>query len=78
MRKLKVLSGAELLVVFRRFGFMQFSQRGSHAKRRETPGGRQTLTIALHMQNGQGHVTRNLQASLPLHLGKRVSAALFH
>jgi predicted RNA binding protein YcfA (HicA-like mRNA interferase family) len=53
--RLRTLSGPELLVVFRKFGFARFSQRGSHVKlRREVPGGRQTLTVPLHKELDKG------------------------
>jgi predicted RNA binding protein YcfA (HicA-like mRNA interferase family) len=55
MRKLKAASGPSLLAVFGKFGFVKLSQRGSHAKlRRETPGGRQTLTVPLHKELDKG------------------------
>ncbi len=55
MRKLRILSGAEVVVVLRKFGFVQYTQRGSHAKlRRETPLGRQTLTVPLHKELDKG------------------------
>jgi predicted RNA binding protein YcfA (HicA-like mRNA interferase family) len=40
MRKLKALSGADVLGLFKKHGFKQISQRGSHVKlRRETRPG---------------------------------------
>jgi predicted RNA binding protein YcfA (HicA-like mRNA interferase family) len=54
-RRLKALSGDDLLVIFRRFRFVKHSQRGSHIKlRREAPQGRQTLTIVLHKEIDKG------------------------
>jgi predicted RNA binding protein YcfA (HicA-like mRNA interferase family) len=55
MARLKTLSGDDLLSTFRHFGFSKSSQRGSHVKlRRETPRGRQTLTIVLHKEVDKG------------------------
>ena len=55
MRKLKTLSGSELVVVFGKFGFIRSRQRGSHVKlQRQTPGGRQTLTVPLHKELDKG------------------------
>lgn len=55
MRRLKTLSGTSVMTVFRKFGFEQVSQRGSHAKmRRETLDGRQTLTIPMHKELDKG------------------------
>ena len=55
MRKLKSMSGTDLLALFKKRGFRQISQRGSHVKlRRETPAGRQTLTVALHKELDKG------------------------
>jgi predicted RNA binding protein YcfA (HicA-like mRNA interferase family) len=55
MRRLKVLSGGQALDVLKRFGFTKHSQRGSHVKlRRDTPGGRQTLTVPLHKELDRG------------------------
>jgi predicted RNA binding protein YcfA (HicA-like mRNA interferase family) len=57
MRKLKTLSGSDIVAALRKFGFAQLSQRGSHAKlRRETPRGRQTLTVPLHKELDKGTV----------------------
>lgn len=55
MAKPKNLSGNDVIAVLRRFGFAQFSQRGSHVKlRRETPSGRQTLTVPIHKELDKG------------------------
>jgi predicted RNA binding protein YcfA (HicA-like mRNA interferase family) len=56
MPKLLTLSGDDVLRVFRLFGFVKFSQRGSHVKlRRVTPdGSRQTLTIVTHKEIDKG------------------------
>jgi predicted RNA binding protein YcfA (HicA-like mRNA interferase family) len=50
MPRLRRLSGAELLRIFRGFGFTVHSQRGSHIKLRRTlaDGAVQTLTIPAH------------------------------
>jgi predicted RNA binding protein YcfA (HicA-like mRNA interferase family) len=50
MPRLRRLSGAELLRIFRGFGFTIHSQRGSHIKLRRThaDGTTQTLTIPAH------------------------------
>lgn len=55
MPKLKSLSGADLLRIFGSFGFVQYSQRGSHVKlRRDVLGQRQTLTIPMHREIDRG------------------------
>jgi predicted RNA binding protein YcfA (HicA-like mRNA interferase family) len=56
MPKLKVLSGADVLRILNRFGFVPESQRGSHVKvRRVTPSGsRQSLTVPLHREIDRG------------------------
>ncbi len=55
MPKLRSLSGQDLLRIFSRFGFVKFSQRGSHVKlRREGPSGKQILTIVLHREVDKG------------------------
>ena len=50
MPRLRRLSGAELVQIFRGFGFTVHSQRGSHVKLRRTVAGgtTQTLTIPGH------------------------------
>jgi predicted RNA binding protein YcfA (HicA-like mRNA interferase family) len=50
MPSLRRLSGAEVEVIFKQFGFGRYSQRGSHVKlRRLSPEGhKQTLTIVTH------------------------------
>jgi len=46
MSKLKRLSGADAITIFKKFGFDVHSQKGSHIKlRRITPLGKETLTI---------------------------------
>ena len=68
MAKLRTLSGDDLVKVFGRFGFSEYSQRGSHLKlRRQTPLGRQTLTIPLHPELDKGDTSNNLSASAPLY-----------
>jgi predicted RNA binding protein YcfA (HicA-like mRNA interferase family) len=55
MPKLRSLSGLDLLRIFSKFGFVKFSQRGSHVKlRREIAGRRQILTIVLHREVDKG------------------------
>ena len=56
MPKLRVLSGREVLKIFRKFGFDEFSQRGSHIKlRRVLEGGQaQTLTVPNHDEIDRG------------------------
>lgn len=50
MPKLRRLSGAEVIAILARFGFVLHAQRGSHAKlRRALPDGTaQTLTVPVH------------------------------
>lgn len=50
MPRLRRLSGAELIRIFRGFGFVVHSQRGSHIKLRRTQadGTAETLIIAAH------------------------------
>ena len=50
MPKLRRLSGAEIITILNRFGFVLHAQRGSHAKlRRVLPDGVvQTLTVPVH------------------------------
>jgi predicted RNA binding protein YcfA (HicA-like mRNA interferase family) len=52
MPRLRRLSGAELVRIFRGFGFTVHSQRGSHIKLRRTraDGMAETLTIPAHHQ----------------------------
>jgi predicted RNA binding protein YcfA (HicA-like mRNA interferase family) len=53
--KLKKLSGAEVVAVFKIFGFVVHSQRGSHVKlRRLVITEKQTLTIPLHSELDTG------------------------
>ena len=55
-RKLRRLSGAEVVRVLESFGFVVTSQRGSHAKlRRVTEDGeKQTLTVPMHRELDTG------------------------
>ena len=55
-KRLKVLSGAEVLRILSIFGFKVVSQRGSHIKLRriESGGERQTLTIPNHKELDRG------------------------
>ena len=50
MPRLRRLSGAELVQIFRAFGFGAHTQRGSHLKLRRTlpDGTKQTLTVPAH------------------------------
>ena len=54
--RLKRLSGKDVVVILRRFGFAVLSQRGSHAKlRRWGPKGeKQTLLVPLHGELATG------------------------
>jgi predicted RNA binding protein YcfA (HicA-like mRNA interferase family) len=56
MARLRTLSGSDLLRILGQFGFITFSQRGSHVKlRRVTPDGSpQTLTIVTHREVDRG------------------------
>lgn len=56
MAKLRTLSGADLLKIFKTAGFEPVSQRGSHIKLRRTlpVGVRQTLTIVSHAEVDRG------------------------
>jgi predicted RNA binding protein YcfA (HicA-like mRNA interferase family) len=55
MPKLRSLSGHDLLRIFSQFGFVKFSQRGSHVKlRREVAGRGQILTVVLHKEVDKG------------------------
>lgn len=58
MARLRTLSGREIAAIFGEFGFVQFSQRGSHIKlRRMVEKGRvQTLTIPDHREVDRGTV----------------------
>lgn len=54
--KLKVLSGSDLIFIFRSFDFNVASQKGSHVKLARTLHGeeRQILTIPLHDELDRG------------------------
>jgi predicted RNA binding protein YcfA (HicA-like mRNA interferase family) len=56
MPKLRVLSGAEVLKIFRKFDFEAWAQRGSHVKvRRVLEDGRtQNLTVPHHDEIDRG------------------------
>jgi len=55
--KLKHLSGAEVVSIFRMFNFEVHSQKGSHVKlRRLVQGKKQTLTIPLHAELDTGTI----------------------
>jgi predicted RNA binding protein YcfA (HicA-like mRNA interferase family) len=54
-RRLRRLSGLEVVTILRRFGFDQVAGRGSHTKlRRDGPAGRQNITIPLHRELDSG------------------------
>jgi predicted RNA binding protein YcfA (HicA-like mRNA interferase family) len=50
------MSGQEVVAVFKSFGFVGFSQRGSHIKLRRigTGGQKQTLTVPNHRELDSG------------------------
>lgn len=53
--KLRRLSGTEVVAILGIFGFVVYSQRGSHAKlRRLTQGKKETLTIPVHPELDAG------------------------
>ena len=55
MPKLRVLSADDLLALFIDFGFSVVAQKGSHIKlQRNTPTGKQTLTIPNHKELDTG------------------------
>ena len=55
MPKLRRLSGDEVVGILRTFGFRVASQHGSHVKLvRETPSGRQVLTVPAHRELDTG------------------------
>lgn len=55
MPKLRRLSGDDVVSIFRGFGFRVAGQRGSHIKlARESPSGRQVLTIPAHRELDTG------------------------
>ncbi len=55
MPRLRRLSGAEVIAVFRGFGFEIISTRGSHAKLRRFVGDvKQTLTVPTHAELDTG------------------------
>ncbi len=56
MAKLRALSGKDLLRIFDAFGFVVYSQNGSHIKiRRVLPSGvRQSLTVVNHSSVDRG------------------------
>lgn len=55
MPKLRVLSGADLVKIFKNFGFVVVFQKGSHAKlRRMMHDSHQTLTIPIHKNVEKG------------------------
>ena len=56
MPKLRRLSGGDLVHTFARFGFRQFSQRGSHVKLRRVlvNGVRENLTVPSHDELDRG------------------------
>jgi predicted RNA binding protein YcfA (HicA-like mRNA interferase family) len=56
MPRLRRLSGAEIIAILGRFGFVLHARRGSHAKlRRMLPDGTaQTLTVPMHVELDTG------------------------
>ncbi len=57
MPKLKNLSGADIVKIFKLLGFIITAQRGSHIKMKRIENGiRQTLTIPLHDELDKGTV----------------------
>ncbi len=55
MPKLRVLSGDEVLNIFKRFGFELEAQRGSHVKLKRLIGGqKEILTVVLHSELDKG------------------------
>jgi predicted RNA binding protein YcfA (HicA-like mRNA interferase family) len=55
MPKLRRLSGDDVVGIFRDFGFRVVAQHGSHIKLvRESPSGRQVLTIPAHRELDTG------------------------
>lgn len=56
MPKLKVLSGTDVIEIFKEFGFLIGGQKGSHVKLVKTLGDstRQTLTIPMHTELDRG------------------------
>lgn len=57
MPKLKVLSGKDLIEIFKSFGFSIIGQKGSHVKlERHLSNTRQTLTIPDHKELDKGTI----------------------
>ncbi len=55
MPKIKQLSGKDVIKIMQKFGFENYSQKGSHVKmRRITITGKETLTIPNHKQLDTG------------------------
>jgi predicted RNA binding protein YcfA (HicA-like mRNA interferase family) len=55
MPKLRRLSGADVVAIFQRFGFVVVSQRGSHIKlKRASAHGTETLTVPAHAELDAG------------------------
>jgi predicted RNA binding protein YcfA (HicA-like mRNA interferase family) len=64
MPKLKVLSGSDVVKIFFNFGFIVFSQKGSHIKlRREVNGAKQTLVIPNHKEIDKGTLSEIVKQS---------------
>jgi len=55
-RKLRRLSGTDVVRILGQFGFLRLSQRGSHVKLRRvlSTGGKQTLVVPLHDELDRG------------------------
>ena len=66
MSKLKRLSGADAIAIFKKFGFDVHSQKGSHIKlRRISPLGKETLTIPNHRELATGELVNQFFDKLP-------------
>jgi len=55
-RRLRRLSGADVVRILKSFGFETFAQRGNHIKlrRMSADGGKQTLVVPLHDELDRG------------------------
>jgi predicted RNA binding protein YcfA (HicA-like mRNA interferase family) len=69
MPRLRRISGATLVAVFKRFGFEVVASRGSHAKLRRYVGtSKQTITVPLHDELDTGTlraILRQASAYIP-------------
>jgi len=66
MPKLKILSGEDIVKIFKRFGFCIAGQKGSHIKLKRETGDNpsQTLTIPNHSELDKGTVKAIYNQSL--------------